>query len=232
MKIATALALALVVVCAGCAPQAGPEVPTLTPIESETPTPTPTPTVALSKPALSELVLSPEGILTPEGIAPVLIGAAPSAADPEVDILTYQADACEWVLDEYSDFEPSRIGMWVPNYGPHTSTDEPGPFGVYLVDGQITFIGSYSEELRTATGAHLHMTRDELLAVYPDGLEFTHGEGLDVYRLRGTSGDLVFTLWPYPDDVYQVGQIVVVLPGFEVPLGGSDFGVFGVCLGP
>jgi hypothetical protein len=234
MKLALPVAVLLVLVCTGCGPDPvdGAPTPTATVTESATPTPTATATTAVSKPALSDLTLSPEGILTPDGITPVLIGQAPHAVDPALDILVFQSDACAWALDEYPDLDPARIGMWVPNYGPHTSSDLPGPFGILVDGGETIFISVYDEGLRTATGAHLNMTREQLLAAYPSGLELlTAGGGIEVYRLAGTAGDLNFSLWEDETGDVRVNQIVVTLPGYEVPLGGSDFGYFGVCFG-
>lgn len=226
MNARVALATLVVLACAGCG--GGPPTASPSPTESVTPsaTPTPTPTVA-SKPDLYDLVI------TPEGIGPLVIGHAPPVTDPAVDILVYVPDACAWAQAEEPSFPDSDLGKWKANYDIDLTQDTLGPFGVFVRDdGVLQIIGVYDERLRTETGAHLGMTRDELLAAYPSDLQFTAGEGLDVYRLRGIEGDLIFTLWDRGSGTYEVGQINISEPGFEVPLGGSDFGAFGLCYGP
>jgi len=211
----------LVVLLAGCGAEPAPiATPTAQPTSTaSSPTPTPTPT----KPAVSELVA------TPEGIGPLVIGEAPPVTDPALDILVFVPDGCEWAFAEGFTGDP---GIWVANYGVDPRENALGPFGVRVTDGVLEQIGLYSAEISTEAGAHLGMTRDELLAVYPTELEYTAGEGVDVYRLPGTAGDLLFSLWEGETGIVTVGQINISNPGFEVPLGGSDYGVFGVCLGP
>jgi len=218
----------LAFVLAGCA--GAPEV-----LPSSSPSPTPTVTVSPSappqptKPAIDELVI------TPEGLGPLRVGQAPPVTDPAVDILVFDPDACNFVLEGETEVYPMEdYGLWISNYGVDPATNTAGPFGVYVRDGIVDTIGIYSDQIETAAGAHLGMTRTELLAAYPTGLVLeTENFGLDTYRLVGSTGDLIFTLWERePGAEFTVNQINASHPGFQVPLGGSDYGVFGVCYGP
>ena len=155
--------------------------------------------------------------------------------DPAVDILVFDPNACNFVPDWDPTYVPSGdLGLWMSNYGALASENDAGPFGVWVEGGVVDTIGIYDPAIKTKAGAHLGMTRDELLAVYPSGLELeTEGMGLDTYRLRGTTGDLIFTLWDREEGAaFTVNQINVSNPGFSVPLGGSDYGIWGVCYGP
>src|SRR5690349_13541633 len=127
MKTAVAVAVALVVTCSGCAPQAAQDVPTLAPLE--TVTPTPTPTSVSSKPELSELVLSPDGL------GPLLVGQAPPVTDPAIDILVFDVDHC--ADDEESIMYGVPAGKWVANYEPALSSNTNDPFGVFVNDDGV-----------------------------------------------------------------------------------------------
>ena len=218
-----AILVPLVVLLAGCSAETVPSTTSTAQPTSTASTPTPTPTPVPTKPAVSDLVA------TPEGIGPLVIGGAPPSADPELDILVVVPDGCEWAVAEGYTGDP---GIWVANYDVDPRENALGPFGVRVANGILEQIGIYSEEITTEAGARLGNTRDELLAMYPTELEYTAGEGVDVYRLPGTAGDLLFSLWEGETGIVTVGQINISTPGFEVPLGGSDYGVFGVCLGP
>lgn len=216
----------LLVGCAGPAETASPPSPPPTPTVAASPSPSATPEP--TKPALEDLVISPEGL------GPLRVGHAPPATDPAVDILIYDPNACDFVPEWDPTYVPSGdLGMWVSNYGQDPSTNELGPFGVFVRDGIVDTIGIYDARIKTAAGAHLGMTREQLLAVYPTGIELeTENYGLDTYRLRGSTGDLIFTLWEGETGGFTVNQINASHPGFSVPLGGSDYGVFGICFGP
>jgi hypothetical protein len=222
---AVVLATLLLTGCAGSpasSPSSSPSAkPTITPSPSATPKPT--------KPALADLIVSPEGL------GPLIVGQAPPVTDPAVDILVFDPDACYFVPEWDTQIaEMDDYGLWISNYGVDPHTNDPGPFGVYVEGGIVDTIGIYDESIETAAGAHLGMTRDELLAIYPTGIELeTENNGIDTYRLRGTAGDLIFTLWDREAGAgYTVNQINVSNPGFTVPLGGSDYGYFGACFGP
>lgn len=222
-------AAVIAVLLTGCGAQPTPQSsPTPSPSQPASSSPSPAPSPAPTKPSLYSLVLSPDGL------GPLVPGQAPPVTDPALDILVYDPEACAFVPEwDPSGTPPADTGLWISNYGVDPSTNDPGPFGVLIVDGKIHTIGIYDHGLETTAGAHLGMTRDELLAVYPTGITLeTENYGLDTYRLRGTSGDLIFTLWENTPGVFTVNQINISTPGFGVPLGGSDYGLFGVCYGP
>lgn len=214
MNVRAVVVIAIALACTGCA-------------EAALPSSAPTQSADRSgPPSLSELVVSPEGL------GSLVIGQAPPTADPTSDILVYDPQACAWAAEENPHFSRDTVAMWVANYNDDGHPGESDPFGVDITDGAVSIISINSEEIATARGIHRGMTRDELLAAYPTGLEFeTEGQGIDAYRLRGTAGDLVFTLWEFDDpESWRIAWINVGTHGFEVPLYGTDsWGWWAVC---
>ena len=231
LLVASTVVLALAL--AGCA---GTPDPSSTVIAKPSPSPSPSaspssvavkPSASPTKPRLDELIVSTEGL------GPLVRGQAPPVTDPALDILVFDPDGCYFppeeglaipVLDDY--------GIWLSNYGQEASSNRLGPFGVSMFEGKIALIGVYDEQIETENGAHLGMTREELLAAHPTLELETVGAGVDNYRLRGTTGDIVFSLWEREGAPFAVQNIYVGRLGFPVPMGGSDYGVFGVCYGP
>jgi len=175
---------------AGCA-VTEPTPVTDPPAASETPTPEPT------KPALGELVLSPDGL------GPLVIGAAPPVADPALDVLIYDEDYCADV-----DGAPSA-GKWIPNYEPALSEQSPEPFSVYVPEDAVSQIAIGSADIVTAEGVGLGSTRDEVIAAYPDAA-VTELLGTDLYVVTGENGRLVFEVGAPGQTDYAVDEVVFV----------------------
>lgn len=144
-------------VLSGCVESVSEPVPVQT---VALPTPTPTPTVVPQKPALSELVLSADGL------GELRIGEKPPTDDPRVNIANYDPNACPE--------DPDDTSLWSATYPDREENDGyfgPGnPFTMttYPADA-VTRIDVHSAKISTDRGIHLGSTFDELLAAYPEG---------------------------------------------------------------
>ena len=222
------IAFALVVVISGCAPVPGGEpsgdpTPSIAP---DTPTPTPEPT----KPAVADLLLSPDGL------GPLRVGETPPATDPALDILVYDPDYCAEIP------EASSPGMWLANYPVEASGHRPFTAAFRNGADTLSVIAIFSPEIRTETGIHLGSTKDELLAAYPEGFASkldNHGVST-VYSVAGTAGQLLIEVtadgmpgyWP-ADELNRV-NLLTVIPADSNPFGvaGGDAYFWGECTGP
>jgi hypothetical protein len=221
------MALALVVVTSGCAPVPGDEpsgdpTPSVT---TESPTPTPDPT----KPAVAELLLSPDGL------GPLVIGETPPSTGPDLDILVYDPDYCAGIS------EAPSPGMWLANYPVEASGHR--PFTATFRDGSdaLAVVAVFAPEILTERGIHLGSTRDEVLAAYPEGFasELDNDGKSTVYAVAGTVGQLLIEVrsddanyWP-PEELDRV-NLLTVIPADESPfaVSGGDAYFWGECTSP
>jgi hypothetical protein len=141
-------------------------------------------------PALSELVVSPDGL------GPLLIGS-PVPADGAGSLMAqWEPNYCEG-LGGVVEGQP-YAGAWQSAY-PVATNDAVGdrdPFGVITIDGlrdgATAAINVWSPELTTAEGIHAGSTIDELFAAYPVFDETVQSYASTIYVINGSTGRLMF----------------------------------------
>ena len=145
-----------------------------------TPTPSDSAGTDPSKPPLEELVL------TTEGLGELKIGIAPPTGDPSVNLVSFEADACE---------AEGLPGIWQSTYpdvdlgfGPQA------PFAIGVTGDAVSRIDVNTPEIYTDMGLHVGSSLDEVLGVYPGGPDavINHADVSDVYVFFGTNGKLQF----------------------------------------
>jgi hypothetical protein len=203
MRIARSLLAAVLCVgIAGCTPQ--PPVSTPSPsAEASSPTPTPTPTVEpLVKPAIDELVISPEGL------GAIGIGRAYTTVDPATDLLSWDDTFCGFADD------PNFAGMEYPNWKNTYSTDLAVPFLTEVTydngtpESPIIRITTFSSDIRTEGGNGIGSTVADLTSEFGDTLIASAPSEYYPYVVAGRAGKLVFWFsYETPDIVYMLQVI-------------------------
>ena len=206
------IAIAAVALLAGCAPLPPAEEPTATP--SPTPsataraTPTPSPTVPAppTKPAVDDLIVSPAGL------GPLLVGAAPPVTDPALDILVFDPAGCP------PDQGPVP-GIWVTNYPDQTYFNGRSgpPFRAAVNDaGVVSRIDVWAEDIATDRGVTIGSAVADVSAAYPDASEIVDFERALVYVIRGSTGTLFIEIDTMTDggaDDAFVGHVTSIRVG-------------------
>lgn len=174
--IAAGLGLVTILALAGCAPAVTLAQHTHAATPSATPTPTPTPT---APPALSELVLSPDGL------GPLVIGSPVPDESPATAVVLWNPTKC------------GTTGAWLPNYpdgplGPDGDpTGAPFYFAVDHKTDSLTYINVRSTQIKTTTGISIGSNRQQLLAAYPHFDAIVKSHSTDLYEIRGPKAQLV-----------------------------------------
>ncbi len=188
-------------------------------VPSSTATPTSEPPTA--KPELSELVIGPEGL------GPLVIGAAPPSFGPDLDVLVFVDDYC---AAAYADGYASEPGLWVENYPEALAGDADRSFGVWVSDGVLEEITVYKPGILTDRGIGVGSTRDEVLAAYPEGFSSNYLPVWtnSVYAVDGKTGHLLIEVAtpdvPLADTVISltvapVGKPITSTTGTDFALG-------------
>ena len=213
---------AAAVLLSACDP-GGAGAPTASPTAA-TPTQSGSPAVDPAKPLLKELVL------TTEGLGELKIGIAPPTGDPSVNLVSFEADACE---------AEGLPGIWQATY-PDTDLGfgpQP-PFAIAVTGDAVSRIDVNTPEIFTDMGLHVGSSLDEVLGVYPGGPDavISHADVSDVYVFIGANGKLQFEVavdrfagyWEPSalDTVIFLSAISIVTEPYGIAATGN---VIGVC---
>jgi hypothetical protein len=239
---ATAASLAML---AGCTLPLAPE-PSATPSDSPSASPSadPEPT-PLTRPALADLALSPNGL------GPLLLGQPPESA-PALSMVSYVPTAC-------TDAETGEsfgivagdpeAGAWLIDAAyrlPATPTSSGNPFGVGVDEtaaNAVTRIDLYTSDIPTDEGIRLGDSRADVEAAYP-AASVAESYLTDIYVISSATGLLQIEVvsestpdraeyWESTDiPEGQVVYIHAVIPAFGVfsvaasgnAVGGCNFG--------
>ena len=163
--------LTVVVLVSGCAGEPSPD-PTAATSASSTPTPTSTPTPEPTKPALSELVLSADGL------GYVRVGSPVPEQPAALAIVSMNPNSCG------SPDEPVELG-WDSTYSPAGFRLTISP------DGAVDGIFVEAPEITTPEGIHVGSTEAEVVAAYGPPVESNPDGAADVYRIDGSTGVLI-----------------------------------------
>jgi hypothetical protein len=196
-SVSVAGAILVGILLAGCTPTPGGPVsptatagsPTVTPSASATPVPDPT------KPAVDELVI------TPEGLGNIVIGSPIAAVTPEFDAAIFDPDYCAGT----DGVDP---GKWIANYEPALSGPSMLPFNVFVDEhGVAMILDVRSDLIPTDHGIRIGNTETELRAAYPEGFDarIVRFDGATtLYVVRGTGGQLIYEV--FNDDILEDGS--------------------------
>jgi len=169
-----------------------PEAPAPAPTASETAEPSPSPsatTAAGSRPAITDLVLTTEGLGSGDA-GDLVFGAAPSTASPSTDLAILDPDACV-------DTGLPDPSLWLANYPEVDEGFGPQrPFSVAVKDTLLTRIDINTENIITDEGLALGSSLDAVLGTYPGGPDevVNHSDVSDVYVFMGEKGKLMFEI--------------------------------------
>lgn len=181
------MTLAMAATLTACASDAPAPAPSTSP--SAEPSPSASAPATGSKPPITDLVLTTEG-LGSGGPGDLVFGATPSIDDPSTDLVTFDADAC-------ADTGLPDPSLWLANY---PQTDEgfgpQAPFAIGVKNNLLTRIDINSTHIITDEGLALGSSIDAVLGIYPGGPDevVNHADVSDVYVFMGEKGKLMFEI--------------------------------------
>jgi len=167
-----------------CTPEAAP-APSSSPTTSAEPSPSASAPAEGTKPGITDLILTTEG-LGSGGPGDLVFGETPSSDSPATDLVTLNPTAC-----------PDRPdpALWLANY-PETDYGfgPDRPFAIALTDNKLTRIDIRDVNIITDEGLAIGSSLDAVLGTYPGGPDevYNHADVSDVYVFMGTKGKLMF----------------------------------------
>jgi hypothetical protein len=190
------------------------------------PTASPTPT----KPPLSQIVASPDGL------GDLVLGAPVPSDSPATAIMSFDATKCVSAEEGIVAGSPGA-GAWLPAYPNSLTYAGSGlPFDVGPVSAQTDPIGQiaiWSPQIKTARGVGVGSTSAALKAAYGSALTVDAADNSDVYVLPGAHSELLFEVakagagLPVEETGTVVWMHVVPLGDTQVHYANSD--ATGVC---
>jgi len=170
-----------------CTPAAPGPAPSSLP--SAEPSPSSSAPAAGSRPPLTDLVLTTEG-LGSGGPGDLVFGATPPTTNPATDLVTFDPDACAGTGVP----DPS---LWLANYPQADEGFGPeAPFAIAAKNNLLTRIDINSTHIITDEGLALGSSLDAVLGTYPGGPDevVNHADVSDVYVFMGEKGKLMFEI--------------------------------------
>ena len=174
---------------AACAQEAPPvEVAEPAPIETPVETPTPTPTADQSKPELSQLVL------TPNGLGSLVTGEQIEEVPGDLALATLEENYCDESFGNDRD-------RWVTTY----AGGERESFYLEVRDGDLYRTYITSPEIKTDRGIGLGSTEAEVIAAYPEAKLVS--KYVNMYVVKGETGKLTIEV-QLSDEAAGAGTVI------------------------
>ena len=173
----------------GCTPDTPKPAPSASASGEPSPSPSASAVETGTRPNVTQLVLTTEGLGSGEP-GDLVFGAAPPADDPSTDLVIYDADACAGT-------EAPTPDLWLANYPELDEGFGPQrPFSIAVKDGLLTRIDINTENIITDEGLVLGSSLDAVLGTYPGGPDevVNHADVSDVYVFMGEKGKLMFEI--------------------------------------
>lgn len=177
--------VAVAIVVAGCAPPVHPHGSGHTSDAGSTPSASATSTPTPTKPALSDLVL------TADGLGDIAINAP---VPPTTLLASLNPTACVSSETGVAAGDPDA-GAWLANYP--RATTEAGTQDVFVLEthngvpaNPVDVIWVWAPGIHTDAGIQVGSTLSDVQAAYPHPTSLQHGAVSDVYVVTGTVGKL------------------------------------------
>jgi hypothetical protein len=185
---------------------------------------------APTKPALTQLVV------TPDGLGDLVPGAPVPLDSPSTAIMKFDATKCVSADEGIAAGSPGA-GAWLPAYSNSLTYAGSGmPFDVGPVSAQsdpIRQIAIWSPELKTAKHVGVGSSATQVKAAYGSALTVDSADNSDVYVLKGSHSELLFEVAKAGAGlpIEETGTVVWmhIVPIGSTPLHYANSDAAGVC---